>query len=559
MIVRSFAALLLFCVTVLTPMSLSARAAEPNVVASHYDVTVDLRPDGSLDVVERITLRVGSKAITWFERRVPGRYTDGLTDVAAFIDGRPVDSLPNGLGVRLRQRSGSLGGTDIDARFQFEPTANRERTFELRYRAAHVLTREAAGPRLVWHALPTSHAYPIDNAEVTLRAPQGTLAVAMDMRGGDMRPATSWQDGLVVARGGLRANDGITLDVTFSADTIHPVEPAWVAVVENQQKLTPAFMTAGITLLVIGAGTLIMIRIRTSRSMNLAAETSYPANGTTFAPAIASALVKGGQTSGWLPVQAAFFRLVRDRAVVVEKIGTVFTVTLGAKSAAASHERWIIDAVAAAGGPIELRALTTTLMRGQRGFHAALRADMLAQGWLDTDRMSTSRGLTRAGVVLLLIALTSLAAMAIFLIGSLGPAVMAIPAAVFLDSVGFLVGGQVLSRLSDLGTHEAARWQARVIELRAVARGADGHTLGEFEQWFPLAIGAGFGGRWLKGFRPQLQSSGAELGWVKLMGSPEDLDVALDAVMAESGASHGDGAGSGGDGGGAGGGSSAAG
>lgn len=562
---RPLAALVFVCVALLVPASTSARAAEPNITASRYVVTIDVRPDGSLDVVERITLRVGGTPATWFERRVPGRYTDGLTDVAAFIDGRRVETLTDGLGVRLRQRSGALGGMDIDARWQFAPTTNGERTIELRYRALHVLAREAAGPHLVWHALPTSHTYPIDDAEVTVRAPDGALAVALEVHGGQMQPATSWADGLVVTQRALRSNDGITVDVTFSADTIRPVEPNWVAVVERQQKLMPAFLTAGITLLVIGAGTLIMIRIRTSRGGHPGAESASPAGDLSTAPAMATSLVSGGQTSSWLSLQAAFFRLVRDGAIAVRKTSEasgvrapVFTVTLQSPDAVSSHERWIIEAVREA-GPIALGPLATRLMRSQRAFDAALRADMSAQGWLDADRVTTARGLRTAGIVLMLIALASLAGMAISLVPQWGPGLMAIPAAVFVDGVGFVLGSQLLSRLSDAGEHEAARWRARVAELRVVVKAGAGQSIGEFDRWLPLAIGAGLGTKWVKTFAGPLRDQGRELGWMAAMGAPEDVQGALHAVILTAGATHSGGAASSSAGAGAGGGSSSAG
>jgi hypothetical protein len=552
------AALVLFCVALTAPVSLAARAAAPNVSASHYDVTIDLRADGSLDVVERITLKVGSTPITWFERHVPDRRTDGLTGAVAMMDGRVMPALTDGVGVRIRQRSG------IDARWQFEPIANRERTFELRYRALRVVPREPAGPHLLWTALPAKHDYPIDAARVTLRAPNGTLAVAVSANGGDIQTATSWQDGLVVTGSGLRANDSISLDVTFSADTIHPAEPEWATAAEHAQKLAPAFIAGGITLLVIGAGTLAMIRVRTLRSIDLAAEANWPADAADAPPAVAAALIGRGQTRGWLPLQAAFFRLVRDGSVVVTKSserrrfrGPTFTVTLGPAVPMTMHERWIIDGIASQSGSVELRRLTTMFMQRQRGFHTALHTEMMTLGLLDADRVSTTRGLTAAGMVLMLLSLVAAGAVAALLVDRLGPALLAMPAGVFVDAIAFLIAGSAMSNLSEPGERAAARWRARVTELRQVMRlrGA-GYSLQDFERWLPLAIGAGFGAGWLKAFDTQLAADSGEIAWIKTMGSVADARATMAMVIAISGASHAGGAGAGA---GAGGGSSGAG
>ena len=556
---RRWAALLIVLLScVIVPASVAARAATPNVVAERYEVTIDLRSDGSLDIVERITLNVGSKPITWFERRVPDRRTDGLTNVIAMIDGREAPPLANGVGIRLRNRQG------IDARWEFAPIANRERTFELRYRAARVLAREPAGVRLRWNALPTQRIYPIGAARVVLRAPAGTLAVAMSAEGGDMQPATSWADGLTVTRSSLGVNDGIALDVTFSAATIRPAEPAWGALLERQRKLAPAFIAGGLVTIVVGIGTLLMIRIRTHRQVNLTDVARSPAEESDASPAVAAALLNRGQTAGWLPLQAAFFRLVRDGQLVVEKTGekrwfkgASFTVTLGAAGVLMPHEQWIIDTVSGDAGTVDLRKLTTKLMRRQREFHRTLREEMTTMGGLDGDRSSTAQALTVAGIVLLVFSLVSAGAVAALLIESLGPALLAMPAGLFVDAIAFLIGGSAMSRLSESGERSAARWRARVTECRQMMRArGEGASLSDFERWLPLEIGAGNGARWLKAFDVQLRAAGTDLAWLKRMGTAEDARAAIVMIIAISGASHG---GSGGSGAGAGGGSSGAG
>ncbi len=529
------------------------------MVASLYDATIDLRPDGSLDVVERITVSVGSTPITWFERRVPSRRTDGLTNIVALLDGAKVPRADRGPGVRIRQRG------DLDVRWEFEPTANRARTFELRYRAVRVLTRELEGPRLQWTALPQQHAYPISAARVTLRAPEGTLAVALAATGGDIHPATSWQDGLVVSRDGLGPNDTIALDVTFSPATIAPATPAWAVAAEFAQNMLPAFIAAGLALVSIGFGTLIMVAIRSKRALALVQSEARPADPGDAPPAVATALLNRGRTAGWLSLQAAFFRLVRDGQLVVEKVadgrwykGRTFSVRTGTPGEAAPHERWILDGVARHnGGVADLRRLTTTFARRQGGFSTTLRNELVAAGQVDPDRMATATALVVAGIVLLVLAAIGAAVLGVFFVDHLGPALLAIPAGVCVDAIAFLIGGSVLSQLSDRGERDAARWRARVAEIRQIvrARGA-GYSLTDFEQWMPLAIGIGQGGRWLNAFDAQLRAAGSDIAWMKTIGSPEDARASIAMIVAISGASHPGGAGGGA---GAGGGSSAAG
>jgi hypothetical protein len=166
-----------------------------------------------------------------------------------------------------------------------------------------------------------------------------------------------------------------------------------------------------------------------------------------------------------------------------------------------------------------------------------------------------------AGFVLL--ALTVVAALLLsgLFIVDLGPALLAVPGGVFVDAIAFLVAGRALSNLSDAGERSAARWRARVAELRQIMRaGGDGNSLGDFERWLPIAIGAGFGGRWVKTFDRDLRAGGADIAWLKAMGSPEDAHATIAMIVAMSGASSaGSSAAGAGAGGGAGGGSSGAG
>jgi hypothetical protein len=312
----------------------------PNTVAPVYDVAIDVLPDGSLDVVERISLAVGGAPVTSFERQVPGRRTDGFTNIVALVDGRVAPPFHDDAGVRIDQR-----GSNLDARWAFEPASNRTLTFELRYRAIHALGRDETGFRLRWPALPAEHGYPIESARVTVRAPQKALAVSVSAEGGDIHEATSWQDGLLVTRTAVAPDDTIVLDIVFSSGTITPAEPAWVVTAEQAQRLMPAFITAAISLLAIGAGTLLMIVLR-----------------------------------------------------------------------AAS-------------------------MRG----HAAGPASASASASASADRASTARGLVTSGIVLAVLALIGGAAV-LALFQRLGPALVAVPAAVLVDGIAFFIAGRLMSR-----------------------------------------------------------------------------------------------------------------
>lgn len=529
------------------------QTARPNVYAPTYDVRLEILPDGSLDVTEKIAITVGAKPITWFDRTIPARRTDGFTAVAALMDGQSVP-------VTIRNRG------DLKVRWDFSPTANATHTFEIRYRAVHVLSREVDGPRLVWTALPTRHTYPIDSAQVSVFAPTGSAATALSAEGGSVAPATPERPGVTIVGRGLARDRAITVRVTFDPNSIRPVEPQWFVDREEQIKMMPAWLAGAACLLVVGIGILVMMFAQLPRRpRGESAAFVAPADEGAVPPGLVALLLSRGE-AGWSAMQAAFFRLVRDGYLVVEKRGDegrrrsrAFDVTIGpAGGSLAAHESWIVDAVRHEPAPADLRTLMTRLTRRQRAFARVLMPDAVSRGWIDPERRRARSGLLATGFVLLVTAL--LCAMALQLIWpDLGPAPLSLPAVTFVVGLIYIFVSRVMSQVSAEGRREAERWRARVTELKAVIRnGVSGQSPADFDRWFPLAIGAGLGGAWLKAFAAELAASGSEIGWLRAMGSPADAAASLAMIVAISGASHAGGSGAGAAGG-AGGGSSGAG
>ncbi len=539
-------------------LSAASQPARPNIYAPTYDVRMEILPDGSLDVIESIALSVGAKPITWFDRTIPARRTDGLTNVVALMDGQSVP-------VKIDQRS------DLKVRWDFSPTANATHSFEIRYRALRVLAREIDGPRLVWTALPRRHTYPIDSAEITLFAPAGSVATYVGAPGGDVLSATAGRPGVVIAGKALKRDRTVTVDITFAPNSIKPVEPQWFVEQDRQLQMLPAWIAGAASLLVVGVGILVMAFARLPRPAAPGADGGFvsPAAEGTVPPALATLLLGRSQSNSWLAMQSAFFRMVRDGFVIIEKRGdrrgwrgAAFDVTLGSAAMPgalvdAPHEEWILSGVRSEGARPDMRRLMLRLSRRQREFRVMLMGEAASRGWIDIERQLARRWLSATGRVLVVTGLVCAGA-TLALADRFGPAPAAIPAVVFLVGLIYIIVAGVMSVFSESGVREAARWQARVDELKnTIKDGVSGQSPKDFERWFPLAIGAGIGAKWLRAFDAQLAASGADLGWLKAMGSPADAASSLAAMVAISGASHAGGAG--GAGGGAGGGSSGAG
>jgi hypothetical protein len=527
--------------------------AAENIRAPRYDVRVEVLPDGSLDIVETVVLAVGAKPMRWFDRTVPRRRTDGLTNASGLMDGQAVPVSID-------------ASRDLKFRWDFSPTANATHTFEMRYRASHVLAREIDGPRLVWTALPRKHTYPIDAAEITLFAPAGSIATHVGATGGEVLPPTVGRPGVVIAGQSLGRDRDVTVDITFAPNSITPREPEWFVVQDRQLNMLPAWLAGAVCILVVGVGILIMSFARLPRpNADLDAEFITPASEDAAPAGLAAWLISRSAANAWLAMQAAFFRLVRDGVLLIERRGAVSrwrpAFDVSPKSPVdlrdfAQHESWILDMLRAENGKADLRRFMMRLSRRQSKFRGALAADASARGWIDTERLRTQRWLQVTGLVLVFSGL--LGAMALIpLIDRFGPVPITMPVAVVVTGLIYLIVSAAMSVKSEAGMNEAARWRARVAELKQIIKdGVSGQSPLDFERWFPLAIGAGMGGRWLKAFRAQLETAGTTLEWMRTIGSPDTVVASLETMVMVSGASHGGGAGAGGA---AGGGSSSAG
>jgi uncharacterized membrane protein YgcG len=147
-----------------------------------YDIAIEIKADGSLDVTEHISVRAeGSRIRRGIYRDFPTRYRDryGNQVVAGFEllevrrDGAPephfTESVANGIRINT--------GNDDFLRVP------GEYTFTLRYRTTRQLGFFAGHDELYWNAIGTGWIFPIDQGRVTVRLPVPVPATDMRAEG----------------------------------------------------------------------------------------------------------------------------------------------------------------------------------------------------------------------------------------------------------------------------------------------------------------------------------------------------------------------------------------
>jgi hypothetical protein len=135
-----------------------------------YDIDVEIKGDGSLNVTERITVRAeGSRIRRGIYRDFPTRYRDryGNRVVAGFElldvrrNGEPEPHFTESVANGIRINTGNDSFLRVPAEY----------TFTLRYRTTRQLGFFSDHDELYWNAIGTGWVFPIDEGRVTVRLP----------------------------------------------------------------------------------------------------------------------------------------------------------------------------------------------------------------------------------------------------------------------------------------------------------------------------------------------------------------------------------------------------
>ena len=242
MLVRQGLTVVLATVVALAGAACSREKGPP---ATAVDVVLAVQGDGSLLVEEVLHVRFDRPSST-FRRALPSFHHDGVDEVRATLDGRDVPHEE---------------GREVVWNF---PAMTGEHTFGVTYRAMSVVEVSGIRGRVSWMAMPADRSFDIGTMNVSLALPQGVVQI------GD-----PWvmEAGWTVAREplGMRAtrtnvphSEGVHVGAEFTIDTLNLPQPHWQYAEDRAEEFKLAFLSAGVFLLVVAAGIVVMIRLRLS-------------------------------------------------------------------------------------------------------------------------------------------------------------------------------------------------------------------------------------------------------------------------------------------------------
>jgi hypothetical protein len=229
-----------------------------DVLVESHAVALNVLRDGSVEVREVFAVRFVGAPADRFRRHVPGDRVDAFIDVRAAVDGQPVTTDPDASSRVTIDRDGVL-----DVEWRFPPTRDETREFVVEYRAAGALAVHGASAELYWPVAPLEPAYPVAGTEVVLTVPPTAAFMTLPLVGASEPWTTvAGPRGLEASRAGAPPGEPAAVSARLATDTLALGQPNWQFDAALAAELMPAFVSAGLFMVVVGVGILWMLRVR---------------------------------------------------------------------------------------------------------------------------------------------------------------------------------------------------------------------------------------------------------------------------------------------------------
>lgn len=433
------------------------------------------------------------------------------------MDGRV---LPEGR--EAGQASIRIGRRELRVLWRFPETTNTTHQFTLRYRAMGALRLDTRGAHLAWHILPTRHRYAITEAELIWQLSGGAVSP-----GGPALESEGWswtREGEQVwsaRKRDIAVNETAVLTDHLESASLAVAPPRWQVDDDRGRQLAPAFIVGAAVILVMGAGMVVMMRLRYHRS-KADGGAAIPAAHGSLPPGLGTAMTVSRPRVGLPQLSATLVDLLARRVLAVEEADGMMTVVLPPKDSTGlrlrPHEQVVMDALwlAMKHGRLPLKDAQRLLLSGVSTFKAAAHEEIREAGYVDAERRWAAASMTVAGVVAILVGFAGLLGVALWL-GAMGPAALLVPGAVILLGLALVIAGESFPTLTASGVSVGAQWVARAEFLKAEV--AAGRARQHADVWLPVAVGFGLG--------PKFAKAGAVVPWLDGINNPSSVLTAI--------------------------------
>ncbi len=219
-------------------------------------VEVEPADDGSVRIREAFTLRPDAAGAIRFRRHAETAEADGLLFVSAAVDGVPASAGKRGFSVE------SIGANGVATTWETTGEAGMEHQFALEYRAISAVAVTEPRARLSWPLLTSRRGYDVGRVDVVFGLP----AASRTYDGTGIAEA-GWvvertSNGITATRTPVVAAESATLVAEFDFDRSRVRDPVWERNRDRQRQFLPALFSGAIFFLVVGVGTLVILRMQ---------------------------------------------------------------------------------------------------------------------------------------------------------------------------------------------------------------------------------------------------------------------------------------------------------
>lgn len=222
---------------------------------TRVETVLEPAPDGSLRIRESITLTPEAAGEVRFRRDVSTNRADQLVVAAVTVDGVPV---PPGPPLRLT----ALAPTRVRVEWDAAGLPVSPHVLMVEYRAAAGVAVTQPQATVSWPVLSAGRGFDVGTVVATLMLPNGT---AIYPGTGIEEPGwtvTRTPTGITATRSPVPDTESATLVAAFDFNRQGVADPVWERNRDRQRQFLPAFLAAALFFVVIGAGTLIMLRVQ---------------------------------------------------------------------------------------------------------------------------------------------------------------------------------------------------------------------------------------------------------------------------------------------------------
>lgn len=507
--------LLLLASLLITLAPLPAQAQDRSLYWGIYDVDITVQPDGCFRVVETQELVFTVGEFRFGVRTIPTEFTSSITDVrVSELGGETYRPSTSGEPFTY---SVSQSGGDLNIRYNFPPTSDDRRTIVIEYMVCGGLLYYAGGDQLVWQAVPSNASFPIQNASVTVRLPDGVTIDNYDASGprGTATLLDNNQGVRFVATEPIRAGGPtFRVRVQWPSGRVAGAPASWQVAMDRQDRIGPIanLGVLALTGLALVGGLLGLYLLWYSKGRD--APVKLPAEWIPEPPSDLPAGMVGtliDEHAEPKDVMATLVELARRGVLAIQEESKPGLFGIGKSQEFTYHlenanlpmrpyEKLLVDKLFDGEQSKKFSDLREKfyvhISQVQRGLYQAV----VDEGYFPRSPERVRTSYASLGVAALILAAV-VGCFAFIVLAQWSGLALCLPVAFAVPAIGLIVLARYMPRKSEQGAEEAAKWLAFKRYMENIERYTKVDEVKEiFDRYLPYAIAFGLEKSWIAKF-----------------------------------------------------------